>query len=186
LIGPLDGEGLFGALRIYTASWRFYAGLYHWLESGLSSLWTTVAVAWRAVDWPPVLAARLIVLVALGLAVIVVWHKGRLYTTDLALLRLALVPFAAYLLLATTVHPWYVTLVVPFLPFLLSRDSDTSRTGRFLLPGLTFSAIVSLSYLTYLDPANPRESDVVRLAGYIPVYVLLIWSALPWAKKRRV
>jgi alpha-1,6-mannosyltransferase len=186
LVGPLDGEGLFGALRIYTAYWRFYAGLYHWLELGLSSLWTTVAAAWGAIDWPPVLAARLTVLVALGLVVIVVWRKGRRCSTDLALLRLALVLLAAYLLLATTVHPWYVTLVVPFLPFLPSRDRDIGRTGRLLLPWLYFSAVVSLSYLTYLDPANPRESDVVRLVGYVPLYVLLVWSALLWAKKRRV
>ena len=39
--------------------------------------------------------------------------------------------------------------------------------------------VVSLSYLTYLDPATPRERELVRLVEYVPVYVLLIWSASP-------
>jgi alpha-1,6-mannosyltransferase len=36
----------------------------------------------------------------------------------LTILWLSLVPLTAYLLLATTVHPWYATWIVPLLPFL--------------------------------------------------------------------
>jgi hypothetical protein len=177
LTGPLDGEGLFGALRIYAAHWNYNSGLYHWLEVWLSGYQTSGAVPPEVVGWGPIRAAKIVVAAALGLVLIAVWWKGRQCDDDLALLRLAVVPLAAYLLLATTVHPWYVTLIIPLLPFLLPQEREASRTGRFLLPWLYFSAVVSLSYLTYLDPANLREYDMVRLVEYVPLYLLLVWSA---------
>jgi alpha-1,6-mannosyltransferase len=179
LLGPLDGEGLFGALRIYTAYWSFYSGLYHWLEAGLSTCWTSGAAPSEAAGWAPILIARLTVLVALCLVVFVVWRRGRRCDNDLALLRLAVAPLAAYLLLATTVHPWYATFVIPLLPFLPPRRGEAARRRRLLVPWLYFSAVVSLTYLTYLDPVNPRESGLIRLVEYVPLYVLLIWSARP-------
>jgi hypothetical protein len=129
--------------------------------------------------------------------VIAVWRMSQRCDDNLALLQLATVPLAACLLLATTVHPWYVTLIIPLLPFLLPKKGNrplerpptaaqaalvapqAARTARFLLPWLYFSAAVSLSYLTYLDPANLREYDLVRLVEYVPLYLLLVWSAWP-------
>jgi hypothetical protein len=124
-------------------------------------------------------AAKAIVMVSLGLVLAFVWWKGRERHDDLSLLRLALVPFAGYLSLATTVHPWYVTLLVPLLPFLASRPGRSSGAERFLVPGLWFPAAVGLSYLTYLDPHNLREYTLVRLLEYVPLYVALIWAAWP-------
>ena len=201
LTGPLDGEGLFGALRIYASRWNYNGGIYHWLEVGLSGYWTPGAVPPEvsasgdaSYSW----AARLIVAVILGLVLIAVWRRGGQCDDGLTLLRLATVPLAAYLLLTTTVHPWYVTLIIPLLPFLLAKKGGSTtidrplerpptapqapRTGvgrRLLLPWLYFSAAVSLSYLTYLDPANLREYDLVRLVEYVPLYLLLVWSAWP-------
>jgi hypothetical protein len=210
LVGPLDGEGLFGALRIYTAYWNFNSGLYHWLEAGLSTCWMPGTAPSEATGWEPTLVARLTVLVALCLAVIVTWRRARRCADTLALLRLAVFPIAAYLLLATTVHPWYVMFIIPLLPFAMKGSEATPftikgseatpflmksrpialpirpswrgevvRRCRLLVPWLYFSAVVSLSYLTYLDPANPRESELVRLVEYIPLYALLIWSTWP-------
>jgi hypothetical protein len=196
LTGSLDGEGLFGALRIYAAHWNYNGGLYHWLEVWLSSYRTPGAVPPEIVGWGPIRAAKLIVAVALGLVLIAVWWKSRQRDDNrsaetsassveprsrrsLALLQLAMVPLAAYLLLATTVHPWYATLIIPLLPFLSSKQREAARGGRLLLPWLYFSAVVSLSYLTYLDPSNLREYDLVRLVEYVPLYLLLVWSAWP-------
>jgi len=179
LTGPLDGEGLFGALRIYAAHWNYNGGLYHWLEVWLSGYRTPGAVPPEVVGWGPVRAAKFVVAVALGLVLITVWRMSWRCDDDLALLRLATVPLAAYLLLATTVHPWYVTLIIPLLPFLLPKKGEATRSGCFLLPWLYFSAAVSLSYLTYLDSANLREYDWVRLVEYVPLYLLLVWSAWP-------
>ena len=116
---------------------------------------------------------------------------------DRALVRLAVIPLAAYLLLTTTVHPWYVTLLVPLLPFLASESQMSPQRlvssdgggegelgmaavgGRLLLALLWFSAVVPLSYLTYLDPTGFRDYAAVRLAEYVPLYLMLVWAAWP-------
>jgi hypothetical protein len=179
LEGPLDGEGLFGALRIYADQWNYNGSLYHLMEVVLTSYNTLVAVPLAGASEVPIPAAKPVMAVALGLVLVVVWRLGLRRDDDLGLLRLAVVPLAAYLLLTTTVHPWYVTLIIPLLPFLPSREGEASRSGRFLLPWLYFSAAVSLSYLTYLDPANLREYGAVRLLEYVPLYLLLVWAAWP-------
>jgi hypothetical protein len=179
LTGPLDGEGLFGALRIYATRWNYNGGLYHWLEVVLSGYPTPGAVPPEFVGEAPIRAARLIVSGALLVTVLALARRARRCDDDLCLLRMVTIVFAAYLLLSTTVHPWYVTIVVPFLPFWVNRTGDEARHHRFLWPWLFFSTAVSLSYLTYLDPTNLREYDWVRLIQYGPLYALLIWSAWP-------
>jgi hypothetical protein len=179
LAGEMDGTGLFGALRIYTAYWNYNGGLYHWLEVALSGYPTSGPVPVEAVGWGPILAAKRIVGALLGLVLVAVWWACRRCDDDLALLRMAAVPVAAYLLLATTIHPWYVTLLVPFMPFLTPKKGEATRLGRFLVPALYFTAAVSLSYTRYMDPANLREYEAVRLVEYLPVFLLLIWAAWP-------
>ncbi|MGD2039405.1 MAG: hypothetical protein PVH11_01175 [Anaerolineae bacterium] len=179
LAGPLDGTGLFGAFRIYSAYWNYNGGLYHWLEILLSGYSTPGAVPPEIVGWAPIRAAKLISLAALAGVLIAVWWRCRRCEDDLTLLRLAPLPVAAYMLLAPTVHPWYVALIIPLLPFLPPRKGEATRSGRFLVPALYFSAAVALSYLTYLDPENLREYTAVRIVEYVPLYVMLIWAAWP-------
>jgi hypothetical protein len=179
MMGPRDGEGLFGALRIYGAQWNYNSGLYHWLEVGLSGYRTPGAVPPEIVGKQPIRLAKLIMASGLGLVLLGVAWKSRGMRTGISLLQLAIVPFAAYLLLTTTLHPWYVTVLIPLLPFWLAADGETVRSQRFPWPWIVFSILVGLSYLTYLDPANLREYDWVRLAEYVPLYLLLIWAAWP-------
>lgn len=179
LTGPLDGTGLFGAFRIYSTYWNYNGGLYHWLEVLLSGYPTPGAVPPEIVGWAPIRAAKLISLAALAVSLVAIWWRCRYCDDDLTLLRMAPVPVAAYLLLATTVHPWYIALIIPLLPFLAARPGEATGSGRFLVPALYFSAAVALSYLTYLDPDNLREYTAVRLIEYVPLYVMLIWAAWP-------
>jgi hypothetical protein len=179
LLGPADGEGLFGALRIYARQWNYNSGIYHWLEVLFSGYVTPGAVPPEAVGRAPIIAAKAIVTIALGLVLFFVWRMNRQIQDDPTLLRFALVPLAAYLLLTTTVHPWYVTLLIPLLPFLSSPPGSSSITERFLVSGLVFPAAVALSYLTYLDPDNLREYTLVRFLEYVPLYATLIWAAWP-------
>jgi hypothetical protein len=174
LMGSLDGEGLFGALRIYAEQWSFNGSLYPMLEIALSA----ILGPWVLDPWP-VWIAKLVSGGALGVVLIAVWWMGRTCDDDLALLRLAVIPLAAYLMLTTTVHPWYVTIVVPLLPFLSPEEEESRRAARFLLPLLVFSALVPLSYVAYLDPAGLRVIELAHLAEYVPVYLLLIWAAWP-------
>ncbi|MGD2178053.1 MAG: hypothetical protein PVG71_09550, partial [Anaerolineae bacterium] len=97
LVGPLDGEGLFGALRIYAGQWNYNSGVYHWLEVLLSGYHTPGAVPPEVVGRAPIIAAKSIVTICLGLVLVFVWWKGREVHDDLSLLRLAPVPLAAYL-----------------------------------------------------------------------------------------
>jgi hypothetical protein len=186
LVGPLDGMGLFGAIRIYTAYWNFNGGLYHWLEVGLSGYPTPGAVPPEVVGWGPIWAAKLITTGILGLVLVAVGWKSWRHaagpssagaSSELAMLRLAVIPPAAFLLLTTTLHPWYLTLVIPLLPFLLPQRGEATQSGRFLWPWLYFSAAVSLSYLTYWEPENLREYGFVRQVEYVPLYLLLVWAA---------
>ena len=91
----------------------------------------------------------------------------------------------AYLLLASTIHPWYVTLVIPFLPFLLSRKEEPISYQKFIWPWIYFSIAVAFSYLTYIDPENLREYTWVRLVEYVPLYFLLGWALLNYGDVRK-
>jgi hypothetical protein len=179
LLGPLDGRGLFGPLRIYAAYWNYNGGLYHWLEVMITGYSTPGAVPIDAVGWGPVRAAKLISLGLLLLSLAAIWWRSRCGEGDRTFVRWTAAPLTAYLLLSTTVHPWYVCLVLPLLPFLPAGGGERTPGGRFLVPGLYASAIVSFSYLTYLDPVNLREFELVRLVEYLPLYLMLIWAAWP-------
>jgi hypothetical protein len=184
LLMPPEGEGLFGALLVYSAYWNYNSGLYHWLEVLLSGYPTPGPVPQEVVGWLPVYLAKLIMALGLGGVMVLVWRKSREAESPLALLRLAIVPLAAYLVLATTVHPWYATWIVPLFPFLLSRPGTTDPAGRFLWPLLYFTLVLPLSYLSYLDPAQPREYTVVRLVEYVPLFLLLIWAVFPLVRDK--
>ncbi len=179
LRGPLDGEGLFGALRIYGARWNYNSGLYHWLEVAWSGYPTPGAVPLEVVGETPIRAAKLTVMLVMGVTLIIVAWNARACANETGMLRLATVPLGAYLLLTTTVHPWYVAIIIPLLPFLMPGTGEATRSGRFIWPWIYLSAAVSLSYFTYLDPANLREYDWVRIVEYGPTLLLLVWAAWP-------
>jgi hypothetical protein len=187
--GPLDGSGVFGALRIYMNRWNFNSSLYHWLEVSLSGYPTPGAVPIEVVGQTPILLARSITSAAIILiSLLTGWWAWRIdaaqranyLTRTLNLFRLSVIPIGAYLLLTHTVHPWYVAFILPLLPFLLPVMGEQSQVSRFIWPWLYLSVAVSLSYLTYLDPNDLREYDLVRQIEYLPVFVLLIWAGWPW------
>ncbi len=189
IFGPLNGVGVFGALRIYLSQWNFNSSLYHWLEVVISGYNTPGAVPVEIVGRTPILVARSITSVGIMLiSLLAGWwawrlddpQRGSYLTRTLNLVRLSVMPIGAYLLLTHTVHPWYVTFVVPLLPFLLPREDEDSQVSRFIWPWIYLSLAVSLSYLTYLDPDNLQEYDLVRLVEYLPVFGLLIWAGWPW------
>jgi hypothetical protein len=210
---PPNGEGLLGALLIYGAYWNFNSGLYHWLEVLFAGYFTPNPVPQAVVGWLPIYAAKVTMALGMGGVLLFVWRKSQgLERLELALerapdaksaglrtLRLAIVPLTAYLLLATTVHPWYATWIVPLLPFwgpVPSRHWAAAATAAketkvlavegaspypvpyqaFLWPLLYLSLVLPLSYLSYLDPTQPREYALVRAIEYVPVFLLLLWA----------
>lgn len=96
------------------------------------------------------------------------------------LLRLALVPLCSYMILSATIHPWYLAVIIPFAPFLLSSGQGDQQARRYLWPLLYLTCAVVLSYVTYLDPNDWREYNWVRNVEYVPFFALLLWAVLPW------
>jgi hypothetical protein len=189
IIGPLNGVGVFGAMRIFMSWWNFNSSIYHWLEVGLSGYRTPGAVPIEAVGQEPILIARLLTSsVIILVSLLTGWWAWRMdspqranyLTRTLTLIRLSVIPIGTYLLITHTVHPWYVVFILPFLPFLLPRGDEVSQIKRFIWPWLYLSIAIALSYLTYFDPNDLREYDIVRLLEYIPVFILLIWAGWPW------
>lgn len=175
LEGGLDGRGLFGALRIYNAQWNFNSGLFRWLEDWLESM----GIA------DPMVQAQEISYFLMFLLLLFVWRQFRRVNSDLrAVLRWLSVPLGGYLLLATTIHPWYLLALVPFLPFLGPGDDEPQRLWLWPLPWLWLSGIVTLSYLTYIDPENLIDLDWVRLVEWLPTLCLL-GIALFWGFNRQ-
>jgi hypothetical protein len=190
--GPLDGTGIFGALRIYLSQWNYNGGLYHWLEAWLTGYSTPGAVPADLVDPNRIALAKGIMTALLGAATLIIgwsaWRNhekqnGKFVAQNLSTLRHAVAIFGVYLLFSVTVHPWYVTIIVPLLPFLLPGWDESQVNERFLWPWLTFSILVVLSYKTYIDVDNLREFSDIRLAEYIPLFLLLGWAGIPSIKK---
>ncbi len=187
LFGALNGTGVFGAIRIFLSWWNYNSSLYHWLEVALSGYPTPGAVPLEIAGYTAIRIGRLITASILALVVLAtgvwVWrienpslmdelHRNR------ALIRLACVPLGAYLLLTSTLHPWYVAVILPFIPFLLPADQEKTAINRFVWPWLYLSCAVVFSYLTYIDPLDFREFTLVRRLEYLPFYLLLIWALL--------
>lgn len=174
LTGPLDGIGVFGALRIYADQWNFNSGLFHWLEvNWLPALGVTAATEW----------AKRMVGAAMLLTLVGVWLAARRRRYIRAELRLVALPFMAYLLLSTTVHPWYLLVLLAFLPLLAPTAEESPWRWLSLAPWLYLSGALALSYVTYLNPLDFREFEWVRNTEWLPTLGLFgIWVV--WATTR--
>lgn len=73
--------------------------------------------------------------------------------------------FLAFFLLATTVHPWYLTWLVLLLPFYF-------RWSGIVLVSLV--SLVNIDLITYIQTGIWRQSTFVLFAEYLPVFLFLI------------
>jgi alpha-1,6-mannosyltransferase len=145
LNGDLNGTGLFGALRIYTAQWNFNSGVFYWLEQFFRR---------QGIENPTELAKLIIATVMVGV-VFVVFIKARTRNQNwLDTLRLMSVPFIAYVLLTPTLHPWYILTLLTFLPFLSPVICEPGTWWWLIVPWLylSYALIFSLP-----DLPQPRE-----------------------------
>lgn len=176
LTGPADGSGLFGALRIYTAEWKFNSGLFLLLE--------------RVVGETLARSLGLILPVGAALAVGLWSWRGNPPTTmdnpqfDRNLLRYLQLPFWLFILLSPTIHPWYISLALVLIPlFWLARDEEfpaqKARLDRLIVPWVYFTLHLGLTYLAYSGVGAPGNLVWLQLAAYLPFWGLLIWGGWP-------
>ncbi len=176
LTGPLDGLGLFGALRIYADQWNFNSGLFHALETNLQELWSQPA----AFSWAKRFIGVMMLTVLGG-----VWLKARKKRSPRTLLRLMAIPFMAYVLLTPTLHPWYLLSLLAFLPFLAPDHRQESRWQWLALaPWLYLSGAIALSYVTYINPQDYREYPWVRHTEWWPTLALATIAILFFVGKK--
>jgi alpha-1,6-mannosyltransferase len=187
LTGPLDGTGLFGAIRIYMTSWNYNSSIYHWLEVGLAGYPSAGAVPPEAAYMKSIFISRAITAGLLGAAVIAagilvfkldIPGRGDSIQRLRSLLRLALLPLGSYIMLSAVVHPWYLVIVMPFLPFFWPTPQETWRPDYLAWPWIYLSCAVAFSYATYLDPLHLHEYAWVRNVEYLPFYGLMIWALI--------
>ena len=164
LTGPLDGTGLFGALRIYSSQWKFNSGGFHWL-----AMWLGQQGNDDSLEIAKQIGFGLIIVIFMG-----VWLAARRRQGIAVTLRLTAVPFMAYTLLTPTVHPWYVLILIALLPFLAPGEGESRRQWLLVLPWLYLSGTLIFSYLTYLDPQNFGELEWVRRLEWLPTLALLL------------
>jgi hypothetical protein len=173
--GPLDGTGLFGALRIYGSVWKFNSGLFYGLEQVLT----------KQGLGDPLSTSKQIVFGSMVVVLFVVWLVARRQKGFRVSLRLTAVPFMAYILLTPTVHPWYILVLIAFLPFLAPGEGESRWLWLLVLPWLYLSGALIFSYLTYLDPLNFGELEWVRRLQWIPTLILLLLTPIVFAAKYR-
>jgi hypothetical protein len=164
LAGELDGRGIFGAVRIYNVSWKTNDGLFYWLARVLEPL-----------SQEPVALARTISLVLMGfvgLWVLNVARREGSASDPVNAIHLCALLISVYVLVSAVVFPWYLTLLLALLP--LIRVQNNWPGIAFTMGWLYFSAAVNLSYLTYLDPASPRELEWIRSVEYIPLWIMMM------------
>jgi alpha-1,6-mannosyltransferase len=170
LFGPADGRGVFGAVRIYSLEWEFNSGLYYWL-----ALLVTPAVA-RLLG--------LVIPALLGLAAgLLLWRDQDADGDDAAafnrrIIRLAALPFGAYLLLAHTIHPWYLTLMLVLLPFFWPAPGEAVIVRRWIWPWIYFMFFEVFTYLAYTGIEAPGGLPLIQTAAYLPFWYLILWSLL--------
>lgn len=191
LDSPSSGTGVFGSARVYASDFRFNGGLSHWLRSAFG-------------DQSPI--PSLFVAITMAFVGLVVWRTAKTVVTRssqreqnkqndlLRHLRLGAIPLMAYVLLTPVFHPWYLVILLAFLPFLTplvaeqisekttrnvaNETSENPRRWLLLSPWLFLSAAVPLSYLTYVDPNRFAQREWVRLVEWLPTLTLTLLTAM--------
>jgi hypothetical protein len=90
--------------------------------------------------------------------------------TNVNVIRYSSLIITTYLILSSTVHPWYILWVLPFLTFLSSRS------------WMLFSGSIFLTYLTYaqvpIQPGYWGEIWWIKILEYVPFFTLLIFEVV--------
>jgi len=180
------GSRLFEGVRIYADKWRFNDSVFALVFEAVRSMIPqhrvveairadrmtadAVTIASRTTDFALVYAKAIVgaAFLALYAALLVGFWRRRGKMAEDAPLVFAMPVLAALLLLAPTLHPWYVLWMLPFL---------TLRPNR---AWILFTGTVVLSYwvlVGYVNEGVWRENPVVKWLEYLPFYLLLCYDA---------
>ncbi len=154
-------QHLFSSLQLYFRQFAFNASVYYLGRALLSALHQKAILSAR------LLGPFLGVIVFFG----VCWLALRRQKPSFSLTDRLLWASALYLLLATTVHPWYV-----IVPFTLSLMSERIPAWRF---AQVWAACVWLSYSHYMGGAFQEKY------GWIALEYFFVGAAIAWDLTRK-
>ncbi len=194
LSNPATGTGLLGSLRVYLQQWHNNGGFMHWIELVLYGYNPVESIQTTELGRG---LLRLISGVMLGTASLAsAWMVGKQAGENqeirpkeqewLWLLRVSILPFWVYLLVAQTVYPWYLVIVLAFLPFFYSKKERGPSASKFIPAWIYFSITVNLTYLSHYRFPSVSEYILIQVVEYIPFYILLIWASWPYRQKIRL
>lgn len=189
LSDPATGTGLFGALRVYLSQWNFNGGILHWIELSLVGYQqndairagTTIRLIFRGISFGLILGTAFF-------ANLPAWYraygrspqKGAL--SDLTFLQIAILPFGVYLLTSQTLYPWYLTLMLAFLPFFGGAGQDQPESKKlFTWAWLYLSISIFLTYLSFFKFPTMGEYILIQCIEYLPLYGILAWAG--WSSR---
>jgi hypothetical protein len=165
------GEGLLQGFSYFMGRGLFNGSLFPLLSGGLGTM----------MERPDALLVSKVLagLIFLGFLAYLVYSYSRSLEQegrDLLLLKYSFWLVGAFLLLSPTVHPWYLTWVLPFLCFFRSA-------GWILLTG---TAILARTiYIGYEAAGVWQELWWVRLVEYGPPYLLMLYGLVRAWRRRK-
>jgi alpha-1,6-mannosyltransferase len=138
-------------------------------EFNASIFYIVRAIGFAVNDYDPILTAGPILskIAAILILFLAIFKAVR---NDLDMVKGMLFAFVIYYAFATTVHPWYISLVLILSIF---------TTYKF---GIVWSIVIMLSYYAYSNPIH-QEHPVFIIAEYFMVYAVLIYEVYQsWSK----
>ncbi len=151
----IAGKGAIGSILEYTGSWRDNESMFfQWTADFLSP---TVAKVGSLIILGGVLGwLSLSPRAALGLS----------------LPRRLMLGLGATLLVASTVHTWYLTWIMVLVPVVWASDVFAEWDWGWV----SFAALVELPYLTYIYFGNTPLYNWIRPVEFWPVHVFIGWN----------
>lgn len=183
------GTGVFGSSRAYAELWNFNAPIFDLLvrwspgpDPGATARVVVGVIMVLLCGAVAVGARRRAIAAGTGIDHERELDSRRRDVRDLAVL------VGAYALLTTTLHPWYLVLMMALLPLVVPPPAAARRhtIGAWLTlaPWLYLAGAISLSYLTYQDPAAHAERSWVRAVEWLPTVILLATAGAWWSTTR--
>ncbi len=157
------GGGAIGSIFEYTGTWRDNEGFIYQLAFQLGGIYT----------------AKLLSLLILGVTIIGLSFHPTL-AAKLSLPRRLMLVFGITLLVASTVHSWYISWLLVWLPLEWGKGFRGWDKAWLL-----FAALIQLYYLNYDARADFPLRPWINPLEYWPLHLLIGWNIYAWWKMNR-
>jgi hypothetical protein len=157
------GGGAIGSIFEYTAGWRDNEGFFYQLAYQFGGIYTAK------------IGSLLILAATIGLLSFDPWLASKL-----SLPRRLMLAFGVTLLVASTVHSWYVSWLLVWLPLVWGKGFKWWDKAWLL-----FAVLVQLYYLNYNAKADFPLRYWINPLEYWPLHLLAGWNIYLWWKRER-